>query len=55
VWERDGFWLPHNRLQARTFAGLDRDEIKAPELHLLLEGIEVTREPRRFTLLLSSV
>ena len=41
VWERDGFWLLYKRLEAGTFAVLERDEINAPELYLLLEGIEV--------------
>ena len=43
VWERDGFWLLYKRLKAGTFAGLDRDEINAQELYLLLEWIEVVR------------
>ena len=49
VWERDGFWLLYKRLEAGTFAVLDRDEINARELYLLLEGIEVIRERRRYT------
>jgi len=49
VWERDGFWLLYKRLEAGTFAALDRDEINARELYLLLEGIEVVRERRRYT------
>ena len=44
VWERDGFWLLYKRLEAGTFAALERDEINARELYLLLEGIEVVRE-----------
>jgi hypothetical protein len=36
------------RLEAGTFAGLDRDEINARELYLLMEGIEVVRERRRY-------
>src|ERR1700731_336067 len=49
VWERDGFWLLYKRLEAGTFAVLERDEINARELYLLLEGIEVIRERRRYT------
>ena len=50
VWERDGFWLLYKRrLEAGTFAVLDRDEINARELYLLLEGIEIIRERRRYT------
>jgi transposase len=49
VWERDGFWLLYKRLEAGTFAVLGRDEINARELYLLLEGIEVIRERRRYT------
>jgi transposase len=49
VWERDGFWLLYKRLEVGTFAALDRDEINARELYLLLEGIEVVRERRRYT------
>ena len=48
VWERDGFWLLYKRLEAGTFAALERDEINARELYLLLEGIEVVRERRRY-------
>ena len=39
VWERDGFWLLYKRLEAGTFAALERDEINSRELYLLLEGI----------------
>ena len=46
VWERDGFWLLHKRLESGTFAVLDREEINARELYLMLEGIEVVRERR---------
>ena len=49
VWERDGFWLLYKRLEAGTFAALERDEINARELDLLLEGIEVVRERRSYT------
>jgi len=49
VWERDGFWLLYKRLEAGSFAALERDEINARELYLLLEGIEVVRERRRYT------
>ncbi len=49
VWEREGFWLLYKRLEAGTFAALECDEINARELSLLLEGIEVVRERRRYT------
>ena len=49
VWEGDGFWLLYKRLEAGTFGVLERDEINARELYLLLEGIEVMRERRRYT------
>ncbi len=55
VWERDGFWLLYKRLEAGTFAALDRDEISARELYLLLEGIEVVRERRRYSRLPTNV
>ena len=48
VWE-------YKRLEAGTFAALDRDEVNARELYLLLEGIEVVRERRRYTRLPISV
>ena len=48
VWERDGFWLLYKRLETGTFAVLDRDEINARELYLLLEGIEVVRQRVRY-------
>jgi transposase len=48
VWERDGFWLLYKRLEAGTFAGLERDEINTRELYLLLEGIEVVRQRVRY-------
>jgi transposase len=48
VCERDGFWLLYKRLETGTFAVLDRDEINARELYLLLEGIEVVRQPVRY-------
>ena len=38
----------YKRLEAGTCAVLDRDEINARELYLLLEGIEVVRERRRY-------
>ena len=48
VWERDGFWLLYKRLEAGTFAGLERDEITARELDWLLDGIEVVRQRPRY-------
>ena len=48
VWERDGFWLLYKRLERGTFAELDREEINARELYLLLEGIEVVRQRVRY-------
>src|ERR1700692_3837567 len=47
VWERVGFWLLYKRLEAGTFAALERDEINARELYLLLVGIEGARAGRR--------
>jgi hypothetical protein len=55
VWEPDGFWLLYKRLEAGTFAVLDRDEINARELYLLLAGLEVIRERRRYTRLTTNV
>src|ERR1700694_1672103 len=49
VWERDGVWLLYKRLDAGPVAALERHEINARELSLLLEGIEVVRERRRYT------
>ena len=48
VWERDGFWLLYKRLESGTFAVIERDEINARELYLLLEGIEVVRQRVRY-------
>ncbi len=48
VWERDGFWLLYKRLETGTFAVLERDEINARELYLLLEGIEVVHQRARY-------
>lgn len=48
VWERGGFWLLYKRLEAGSFAALDRDEISARELYLLLEGIEVVHQRVRY-------
>jgi transposase len=55
VWERDGFWLLYKRLEAGTFATLERDKINARELYLLLEGIEVVGERRRYIRLSANV
>ena len=41
--------LQLENLALRPFAALERDEINARELYLLLEGIEVVRERRRYT------
>jgi transposase len=49
VWERGGFWLLYKRLETGTFATVDAEEITGRELFLLLEGIEVIRERRRYT------
>ncbi len=48
VWERDGFWLLYKRLEKGTFAVLDRDEINARELYLLLAGIDVVHQRTRY-------
>lgn len=48
-WERGGFWLLCKRLEAGTFAEVERGELGARELFLLLEGIEVVRERVRYT------
>ena len=47
--------LLYKRLEAGTFAVLDRDEINARELYLLLAGLEVIRERRRYTRLPTNV
>lgn len=47
-WEGGGFWLFYRRLEAGTFAVPSRQEISARELFLVLEGIEVIRERRRY-------
>jgi transposase len=48
VWERGGFWLMYKRLEAGTFAAVERIEISPRDLYLLLEGIEVLRERVRY-------
>lgn len=48
VWERGGFWLLYKRLESGSFGDLDREEISARDLFLLLEGIEVVRERVRY-------
>ena len=48
LWENDGFWLLYKRLEAGTFAVLEREEISSRELYLLLEGIEVVRQRKRY-------
>jgi transposase len=48
VWERGGFWLLYKRLEIGSFGELDREEISARDLFLLLEGIEVVRERARY-------
>jgi len=48
VWERGGFWLLYKRLETGTFAALERDEISARDLYLLLEGIDVITERPRY-------
>ncbi|HVO25662.1 MAG TPA: hypothetical protein VMW56_18740 [Candidatus Margulisiibacteriota bacterium] len=40
--------MSYKRLESGTFAVLDRDEINARELYLLLEGIEVVRQRVRY-------
>jgi len=48
VWERGGFWLLYKRLEAGSFAPVERAEISPRDLYLLLEGIEVVRERVRY-------
>ena len=48
VWERGGFWLMYKRLEAGSFAAVERIEISPRDLYLLLEGIEVVRERVRY-------
>lgn len=48
VWERGGFWLLYKRLEAGTFAPVERAELSPRDLYLLLEGIEVVRERVRY-------
>lgn len=48
VWERGGFWLLYKRLEAGTFAPVERAEMSPRDLYLLLEGIEVVRERVRY-------
>ena len=40
--------MSYKRLETGTFAVLDREEINARELYLLLEGIEVVRQRARY-------
>ena len=47
-WERGGYWLFYRRLEAGTFAVPGQAQITARELFLVLEGIEVIRERRRY-------
>jgi transposase len=47
-WERGGFWLLCKRLERGTFAEVERREISARDLFLLLEGIEVVRQRVRY-------
>ncbi len=47
-WERGGFWLLCKRLESGTFAEVERREINARDLFLVLEGIEVVRERVRY-------
>jgi len=49
LWDRGGFWLLYKRLEAGTFAVPGTREISGRDLFLLLEGIEVVRERRRWT------
>jgi transposase len=48
LWERGGFWLFYRRLEAGTFGVPGKQEITGRELFLVLEGIEVIRERRRY-------
>jgi transposase len=48
VWERGGFWLLYKRLETGMFATVEAEELSGRELFLLLEGIEVVRERRRY-------
>jgi transposase len=48
VWERGGFWLLYKRLETGTFADVERAEITARDLFLLLEGIDVVHERVRY-------
>jgi len=48
VWDRGGFWLLYKRLEAGTFAVPAEREITGRTLFLLLEGIDVVRERRRY-------
>lgn len=48
LWDRGGFWIFYKRLEVGTFAEAGKREITTRELFLLLEGIEVVRERRRY-------
>jgi transposase len=48
VWDRGGFWLLYKRLEAGTFAIPGMREINGRDLFLVLEGIDVVRERRRW-------
>jgi len=48
VWERGGFWLFYKRLEEGSFAEIERTELTARDLFLVLEGIEVVREQVRY-------
>ena len=48
LWERGGFWLLYKRLEEGTFTIPGTREINGRDLFLLLEGIEVVRERRRW-------